>query len=235
MSLFESPSARSPSTSCSRGVSSTPAAPVGTPRFHQELHHPLVEHARSGEHRRAGPSQALAVGLAEQQAPSPGADQLGDAGLRAQQEDRRGDFEQIRDSCQGRSVDHGEIPDHQVDVPRERRAPRARRVLPPPRPPGCETAPESPAAKERALGDDQDAGRTFGTQTNRLRPVRRSVNSPQPSKATRFWRACPRASAPYSTTSPGCRNAFGVRPKPTPSGVPVLITSPGRRDMKSLT
>src|SRR2546423_3282471 len=45
----------------------------------------------------------------------------------------------------------------------------------------------------------------------------------------------PNPSIPTSTMSPGFRYFGGFIPSPTPAGVPVLITSPGRSVMNSLT
>src|SRR5439155_12613087 len=62
------------------------------------------------------------------------------------------------------------------------------------------------------------------------RPESTFIGSPPPAAATP-----PRPSIPSSTTSPAFRYCGGFIPKPTPGGVPVLITSPGRRVMNSLT
>ncbi len=40
-------------------------------------------------------------------------------------------------------------------------------------------------------------------------------------------RSVPMPSISIVTTSPGLRNSGGLRPAPTPSGVPLEITSPG--------
>src|SRR4029079_472010 len=50
-----------------------------------------------------------------------------------------------------------------------------------------------------------------------------------------FWRERPSPSMPSSTTSPTLRyTGSGLMPRPTPAGVPVLMTSPGSRDMNWL-
>lgn len=48
------------------------------------------------------------------------------------------------------------------------------------------------------------------------------------------WRCVPRRSMPSSMTSPGCSQIGGVKPMPTPGGVPVLIRSPGSSTMNWL-
>src|SRR4029079_6901734 len=51
-----------------------------------------------------------------------------------------------------------------------------------------------------------------------------------------FCRDSPRRSMPSATTSPGARyTGDGFIPSPTPAGVPVLMTSPGKSVMNSLT
>lgn len=41
------------------------------------------------------------------------------------------------------------------------------------------------------------------------------------------WRDSPNPSAPNSMMSPAFRYIGGLKPRPTPAGVPVEITSPG--------
>jgi len=52
--------------------------------------------------------------------------------------------------------------------------------------------------------------------------------------ATTCWRDWPKPSMPSSTMSPGFRYCGGFMPRPTPAGVPVLTTSPGRSVMNWL-
>jgi len=54
-------------------------------------------------------------------------------------------------------------------------------------------------------------------------------------QAMTSWRDSPSPSMPSSTTSPAFRYCGGFMPKPTPAGVPVLMTSPGRSVMNWLT
>ena len=53
-------------------------------------------------------------------------------------------------------------------------------------------------------------------------------------KGTTSWRCSPRPSMPRVITSPFFRYFGGFMPRPTPGGVPVVITSPGSRVMKWL-
>ena len=55
-----------------------------------------------------------------------------------------------------------------------------------------------------------------------------------PFQGTILCRACPSPAMPSSTVSPGFRYCGGLIPRPTPAGVPVLITSPGKRVMNWL-
>src|SRR6202042_1616506 len=59
------------------------------------------------------------------------------------------------------------------------------------------------------------------------------VTAPFVPAARRYWmrtafRSVPIRSISTSKTSPSAKNSGGLRAKPTPSGVPVAITSPGR-------
>jgi LacI family transcriptional regulator len=53
-------------------------------------------------------------------------------------------------------------------------------------------------------------------------------------QARAVWRWVPRPSIPSSITSPGFKYTGGFWPRPTPAGVPVEMTSPGRRVMNWL-
>lgn len=53
-----------------------------------------------------------------------------------------------------------------------------------------------------------------------------------PGQTTTFWRCSPSFSTPATTTSPGFRKTCGSRASPTPGGVPVAMTSPGKSVMK---
>src|SRR5450432_3996257 len=52
--------------------------------------------------------------------------------------------------------------------------------------------------------------------------------------ALTVWRASPKPSMPYSTKSPTFKKLGGLRPSPTPAGVPVLSRSPGSSVMNEL-
>ncbi len=64
-------------------------------------------------------------------------------------------------------------------------------------------------------------------------PVRSRPEPPQSSAAS-SWRWTPRPSTPSSITSPGARNLGGLKPAPTPGGVPVDTISPVRNDIMAL-
>ena len=79
---------------------------------------------------------------------------------------------------------------------------------------------------QRVLVDSLDREpRMCGHRTNES--VRRS-DRVYGASATHRLRSSPMPSMRLVTTCPGCRKIGGVRAKPTPAGVPVRITSPGR-------
>ncbi len=73
---------------------------------------------------------------------------------------------------------------------------------------------------DEAARDEPDTERTTRRAHNRLQTL-----------AITCWREDPSPSIPSSTTSPALRKTGGLKPSPTPAGVPVLITSPGNNDI----
>src|SRR5262252_6805099 len=75
---------------------------------------------------------------------------------------------------------------------------------------------------EQPQDDEQDHEK----HDHRRSPARLNCES---YAATTGLRRMPIPSISVSTTSPACSHSWGVRPMPTPSGVPVEMMSPGSR------